>query len=446
MKKLLALSFGFFATAAIQILSAYAKMPPAPADNWIAAGRAALAKQTPAGITDAITAFKAATDSEPGNAEANFFNAAALIYQELSSSELQTQLKNFGLELPNANPYALEMSFPEGPQGYFLPTAGIKTDAHLAYLNSRSSVIDAALVSLDKITDQNFLITLSSSETSLLDTKVDYADVCLLRAGLRLAKAVLHLANSYNISGEYRVFANLYSAGNLSPQAVLAAFPQLFNLSTTQAQRTDARTQIQLALAEWNKAISAIKSKRPFSGGSILGPVGYSDATPFLFAFDSIAAAEKADVVFETLVNSLSSQVTFPAIANEDFALEGYTLNLASLVTSPSGPRFLAPTRFDRRFFRPSSWPDATLGGIFPGATQDDANDAGNFLFVLQPTVYEPYQFWLLAGTPDEPGYFEDGQVLFNEINGIAVDSNGNIFIADSGNHVIRKISIDNKG
>jgi sugar lactone lactonase YvrE len=298
---------------------------------------------------------------------------------------------------------------------------------------------------LDKITDGNFTVTLTSAETSLLDTKVDFADVCLLRAGLRLAKAGLHLANSYNLSGEYRKLYDLYAAGNLTPQAVLAAFPQLYNLSTTPAQRSDARTQIQLAHAEWNKALAAIKTKRPDSEGSVLGPIGENDSTPFLFAFDSIAAAEEVDKQFDALVASLSNQTTLPASANEEFALEGYNLNLSNFVTSTSSPRSLAPTRFDRGFFRPSTWPDPTLGGIFPSATQDDANDVGNFLFVLQPTVYEPYQFWLLAGTPDEPGYFEDGKVLFNEINGIAVDANGNIYVADQGNHVIRKISIDNK-
>ena len=416
-----------------------------PVYDPLSTGRAALAQQTPEALETAHQTFKTGLQTTPNDAALNFFYAATLLTREAHTDSFKQQFTSLNATIVNPSIYALEYSFPLGFAGILQPPASVSTDAHLAYLNSKAVLIDEALACLGKITDGNFTLTLTSSETSLLDTQVDFADVCLLRAGLRLAKAALHLANSYNLSGEYRKLYDLYAAGNLTPQAVLAAFPQLFNLSTTPAQRSDARTQIQLAHAEWNSALAAIKTKRPASEGSVLGPLGESDTAPFLFAFDSIAAAEEVDVLLDTLVSSLSSQVTVPAIATENFALEGQRINLSNLVISPSSPRSLAPTRFDRGFFRPSTWPDATLGGIFPDATQDFMNDAGSLFFVLQPTVYEPYQFWLLAGTPDEPGYFEDGKVLFNEINGIAVDANGNIYVADKGNNIIRKMSINNK-
>ena len=56
---------------------------------------------------------------------------------------------------------------------------------------------------------------------------------------------------------------------------------------------------------------------------------------------------------------------------------------------------------------------------------------------------YEPYTFAHLAGTLGGPGY-SDGTgsaARFYNPYGVAVDSAGNIYVADSGNHTIRKIT-----
>jgi hypothetical protein len=410
----------------IALVLAFAASPFAlalsPVYDPLGTGRTALAQQTPAALETAHQAFKTGLQTTPDDAALNFFYAATLLAREAHTDSFKQQFTSLNATIVNPSIYALEYSFPLGFAGILQPPAGVSTDAHLAYLNSKSALIDEALTSLDKIADGNFTLTLTSAETSLLDTKVDFADICLLRAGLRLARASLHLANSYNLSGEYRTLYNLYAAGNLTPQAVLAAFPQLFNLTLTPDRRSLARAQIQLAHAEWNKALAAIKTKRPDSEGSVLGPLGYSETMPFLFAFDSIAAAEEVDVLFDTLVTSLSSQVTFPVIASEDFALEGYKINLSTLVTSPSGLRYLAPTRFDRGFFRPSTWPDATLGGVFPEATQDNMNDAGNFL---------PSGTWRRGGAEFHPGHAfgqigDDGGCVCDELRrGFTLSADG---------------------
>ncbi len=369
------------------LLAAIVASSVAQAQTPVSTGRAALTQQTQEALETAHQAFKTGLQATPNNAELNFFYAATLLAREVHTESFKQQFTSLNATIVNPSIYTLEYSFPLGFAGILQPPAGVSSDAHLTYLNSKAALIDEAVACLDKITDGNFTVTLTSSETSLLNTKVDFADICLLRAGLRFARAALHLANSYNLSGEYKKFYDLYAAGNLTPQTVLSVFPQLFNLSTTPSQRLDARTQIKSAHDEWNKALASIKTKRPSSKGSVLGPIGESDTTPFLFAFDSIAAAEEVGLQFNALVAALSAQATFPTIPNRYYSLQGYKINLSTLITSPSGLRALAPTRFDRGFFRPSNWPDATLGGVFPEATQDNMNDAGNFLFLLQPTV-----------------------------------------------------------
>src|SRR5436309_1234875 len=64
-------------------------------------------------------------------------------------------------------------------------------------------------------------------------------------------------------------------------------------------------------------------------------------------------------------------------------------------------------------------------------------------LFAVRPAFGEDYVFTTVAGTPggfgssDGPG----NSAQFSEPRSVAVDSNGNLFVADTYNHTIRKIT-----
>jgi len=60
-----------------------------------------------------------------------------------------------------------------------------------------------------------------------------------------------------------------------------------------------------------------------------------------------------------------------------------------------------------------------------------------------EQVIYTPYSFTTLAGSPGNAGITDGigGSAGFNEPQGIAIDSFGNLYVADSASHTIRKIT-----
>lgn len=102
------------------------------------------------------------------------------------------------------------------------------------------------------------------------------------------------------------------------------------------------------------------------------------------------------------------------------FRYGGYSAGVSAVVSIPR-PKPLGPVRFS---FVVNSETRALAGTVSDGA-------AG------------PMEFRLLAGTPDVPGSTDGQAVLasFREPTGLAQDRAGNIYVADTANHVIRRIS-----
>ena len=60
----------------------------------------------------------------------------------------------------------------------------------------------------------------------------------------------------------------------------------------------------------------------------------------------------------------------------------------------------------------------------------------------LAQSTYEPYTFTTLAGNAGPGSADGTGSAArFNHPSGVAVDSAGNVYVADSGNHTIRKVT-----
>jgi trimeric autotransporter adhesin len=86
----------------------------------------------------------------------------------------------------------------------------------------------------------------------------------------------------------------------------------------------------------------------------------------------------------------------------------------------------------------------------FPASGQNFAADASGNLFYADSNDGEVYELsngvvTVIAGTPGKLGYGGDGgpatAALLNEAKGVALDSSGNLYIADEGNNRIRLVS-----
>jgi len=70
----------------------------------------------------------------------------------------------------------------------------------------------------------------------------------------------------------------------------------------------------------------------------------------------------------------------------------------------------------------------------------------GALLSCSNPATGFPAKFWvvsILAGTAGQSGHSNSGDGSFNDPYSIATDSSGNVYVADAGNHLIRKIEYE---
>ena len=325
----------------------------------IALGRGQLKLQSPAGLLQADSFINQALSRDSNNLEANLLKAATSLLLEQSSPDFLNQIKDIGVKINNPNLYDFEYDLPIGPDGKFQPTAGVTTDRTLAYINSKTALIDSALNNLGKFSNNStgFRITLNATETSLADTRVDYGDVMMLRAFLKGAKAIIALANSYNLSAEYAALFNLDKAGELTPQKVLEILPNLFRFSTSN-QRAAARTLIISANADYQAAHAFIKTSRLPANG-----------IPYLFEYGDTAQADTYATQINGFVTSLNAGTTYTLnlLPGRNYTGGNLTVNPSLFFTSTTAPRSFVTSNssgFEFGYPTRTSWPDTTFGGV----------------------------------------------------------------------------------
>lgn len=395
--------FARLATVAIIILLSSFR----PATASVAEGRAALARQTPADLQLAHQAFSAAVAADPYKFDlpARFLKVATALALEFGREEFLEEWRRLGITIVDPSIYSFHYELPVDSDGVFQPAEGASTAQSLAYIIGRRTVLDEALAGLKEIDCPDFNLTLTAAETSLLDVRIDLADVCLLRALLHAGQAAIFIAEGINSEADYALFHRLHAESRLNPQQVLAELPALLRHTAKTSERDKARAQLLSAYAEFRRAYDFIRLRREPATG-----------TPNLFEFADAEGAAVFAEQMEAVAESLAgTPVVLPAAPSGDTnLLGGQMLDLARFF-SPSAPAFrdLLPRYYDRGFFRRGSWPDLTLGGILPSATSELLDRLALEASVLQATLYYPYTFSLLVSSQLDPSQLDsDGDGL----------------------------------
>jgi hypothetical protein len=399
------------------------------AQQWISQGRQALRDKSTARLFDANNFFTQAAKVDPNNGEAVVLKGITSFLLESQNPRFQAVVKDLGITIANPDIYNANYIPAQDADGVLVPVAGKKTNGALAYLNSRRSFVDGLLADAKRITDPSIRITFDAQETGENKLVIDHADIRMLRAFLHFVKAFTALANSHNVSAEYKLFYDLVKQEKLSPREVLGRLPNLLKFTSTD-QRRAARAQLLSALSELRDGATARAGSPPLPENTQ----------------NLITISESP----ESLVRSLA-QIQFFAAAlrgaikpSADWGLgpdlAGKRVDLSRFFSTTRAPRSLLPRQFseDGGFLR-GSWPDKTIAGILPDGDPSVIEPfggaalykvGGQTLFFLEPAIYRPYRLETLRNFTSE-----------TMLDGIAAEVGGSVVVSDTTDATIKRIA-----
>jgi len=312
------------------------------ADDYVNQGQTDLGAHD---IVGANASFAHALSLNPSHENANALYAVTrllvLPYQPAGSNFLT----HIGLPTAGRNIYAWSSMPPKDANGLLLAPSGVNANEFTAQLRTNVLLsVSGALNNLSLITDTNFVLNLTSSETTGPAVALDYGDLKIIQAGLYASEYFIYTLNAQNLDAQLTAIRALYTDGNLSASQVLKQYPQLFTFATTNDLQA-AQTAFTNAVNCYMKASAFIRNRPP-------GVVR-------LFNYDSMSAQEEGDfrLTLQDLENSL---VLGPQILAVDYDL---AVDMTPQFSGSTTWRSLLP-KFDGNAVELGSLPDETFGGL----------------------------------------------------------------------------------
>jgi hypothetical protein len=338
------------------------------ASQWISQGQSALAAQD---VVDANADFAQALALSPTNETANAFYATTRLLLLPSQPAGSNFLTRIGLPLPGRDIYDWTSMLPTDVNKVPLAPAGVDANEFTAQLRTNVlPTVSGAISNLAVITDNNFILNLSSSETSREAQTVDYGDLKLIQAELYGAEYVIYLLNAQNLNAQLTDLRTLYSSGKLTAGQVLADYPQLFTFATT--------NDLQAALAAFSNGVNAYMIASDFIRSR---PAGETR----LFNLDQATATDEGDfrLTLQDLENSL-------IIGPQWLAIEpNQAVDMSSQFTGETSWRSLLP-KFDGNGIELGSFPDLTFGGLVYGLTAEQVEGGLSRYLAMLPVGATP--------------------------------------------------------
>ena len=338
------------------------------ADGWVSQGRSYLAVHD---ITDANASFAQALALDPKNENANALNAVTRLLVLPSQPPGSNFLTRIGFPVAGRNIYGWTSVLPKDAHGLLLAPSGVSASEFTAQLRTNVlPAISGAIGNLAAITDTNFTISLTRSETDITGVTMDYGDLKLIQAGLYASEYFIYTLNAQNLDAQLTAIRALYTNGTLSAGQILADYPQLFTFATT--------NDLQAASAAFTNAVSCYMAASTFIRSRPPGEVR-------LFNYDEVTAKSEADfrLTLQDLKNSLEEGPQFMAV-NPDMMVD-----MSAQFSGDTSWRSLLP-KFAGNAIELGTLPDETFGGVISGFTRDQVENSLSRSFVMVPVAHTP--------------------------------------------------------
>jgi hypothetical protein len=320
-----------------------AKAQAQTADELVLRGRQSLAQHH---LAAAHADFVAALNQSPQHPTANALVAATTLLTLPQQSAMSNFLNRLKISPSGRDLYDWTAQFTEDADGDVVLPAGLNSREGITlYRTAVMPALKAAQTNLARITDPNFMLSLSAEETASEPVDVDYGDIQVVRALLHAGEFLGYTLESHNFNVGISVLRSLGESDRLTIQRTLATFPDLLKRGSASALAA-SRVAFTEGVARYLEASEFIRTQRPPDAERL-----------FTLDLDHVADEGRFRTNLALVRESLDTPVPIPDLDN-------YSVYAGAYFAGAKPLRSLVP-KFDDNRYLPKTLPDYTMGGLF---------------------------------------------------------------------------------